>query len=502
MLLRSFVSACPQQATNAGDVISESAPRRRTASVVLVLAVVGLIGAVRLLLWYWPGSFFHNPASGTWTALAWDFAHGEFYRPVLSPLGFGGTRYMPVLFMLYGALIRLHVDPITAGVLLMQISVVMVAIALYVALRAADVRPMLALPFAATPWASVTYQKFSTDMRVDYLAASFVLIAIAAVCLAMKDSRSRWLWCAGAACVLATFSKITEIAFVVPIACALAAGQSRARAARFAGLTLAVCLLVFGALEWASAGHLVDNFQATITAGMRVSDLWHRGLPTFLWQLVGDPLIGAPFLLAAWSLMTAVRRRTWSTTDSYFLTATVITAVIFASPGTSSNHMIELQIATAVVIAVAVERGRLPDKLVANVYAVLVAVLIALVLPLPWMPSPTRTLRLLGPRQRATVEEIREEFLPPTASYLSLDPIVPVLLHQRPIVLDQFSLNLFVVNDTAAGRNLRTRVRARSFATIVLDDEDGVFARDLQPLVRLIAADYEICAVRRPFVIF
>jgi len=486
---------------------------------VLLLAAVGLIGAVRLLLWYWPGSFFHNPASGTWTALAWDFAHGEFYRPVLSPLGFGGTRYMPVLFMLYGALIRLHVDPITAGVLLMQISVVMVAIALYVALRAADVRPMLALPFAATPWASVTYQKFSTDMRVDYLAASFVLIAIAAVCLAMKDSRSRWLWCAGAACVLATFSKITEIAFVVPIACALAAGQSRARAARFAGLTLAVCLLVFGALEWASAGHLVDNFQATITAGMRVSDLWHRGLPTFLWQLVGDPLIGAPFLLAAWSLMTAVRRRTWSTTDSYFLTATVITAVIFASPGTSSNHMIELQVATALAVAVAVERGSLPDRLVTVVYGALVVVLVALVLPLPWMPSPTKTLRRLGPHQRATVEEIREEFLPSTSSYLSLDPIVPVLLHQRPSVLDPFSLNLFVVNDTAAGQNLRARVRARSFATIVLDDDEGVLADDLppggdgyeqatsrlvaaaQPLVRLIAADYVICAVRHPFVI-
>src|SRR5215472_12054829 len=253
MLLRSFVSACPQQATNAGDVISESAPRRRTASMVLLLAAVGLIGAVRLLLWYWPGSFFHNPASGTWTALAWDFAHGEFYRPVLSPLGFGGTRYMPVMFMLHGALIWWHLDPITAGVLLMQGSVLSVAIALYVALRAAGVRPVLALSFAATPWASVTYQKFATDMRVDYLAARFVLIAIAAVCVAMKDARSRWLWCAGAACVLATFSKATEIVFVVPIAFALAAGKTRERAIWFAGLTLAMCVCVFGALEWASA---------------------------------------------------------------------------------------------------------------------------------------------------------------------------------------------------------------------------------------------------------
>src|SRR5215467_9085478 len=136
MLARSSIAECPQPATIPASVISESTLHRRTASVVLVLAVVGLIGAVRLLLWYWPGSFFHNPASGTWTALAWDFAHGELYPPVFSPLGFGGTRYMPLLFMLHGALIRLHLDPITAGVLVMQGSVVSVAIALYVVLRA------------------------------------------------------------------------------------------------------------------------------------------------------------------------------------------------------------------------------------------------------------------------------------------------------------------------------------------------------------------------------
>src|SRR5215831_16923616 len=116
-----LVAMCPQPATIDPGVLSKSVRCRRTASVVLLLAVVGVVGAVHLLRWYWPGSFFHNPASGTWTALAWDFAHGELYPPVFSPLGFGGTRYMPVLFMLYGAFIRLHADPITAGVLLMQI---------------------------------------------------------------------------------------------------------------------------------------------------------------------------------------------------------------------------------------------------------------------------------------------------------------------------------------------------------------------------------------------
>src|SRR5215831_998252 len=102
---------------------AEAPAHRRTRAAVSLLAAVGFVSAIRLMWWYWPGSFFNSAASGTWTALAWDLAHGELYRPVLSSTGFGGTRYMPLLFMLHGLLIRLHFDPVHAGVLLMQVSV-------------------------------------------------------------------------------------------------------------------------------------------------------------------------------------------------------------------------------------------------------------------------------------------------------------------------------------------------------------------------------------------
>jgi hypothetical protein len=485
---------------------------------VSALSLAGVVGAVRILYWYWPGSFFHNAASGTWTALAWDFAHGELYRPVLSSSGYGGTRYMPLLFMLHGLLIRLHLDPIHSGVLLMQGSVAIAALGLYAALRAAGVMRPLALPFALTPWATVTYEKFSTDVRADYLAAAFVVIAVAATCVATRDSRARWLWCIGAACVLAIFTKLTAIVFVVPIAFALGAGGSRPRAIRFTASTFAACLLLLGALQWASAGRFLDNFQATITAGTRIPDLWRRGVPTFIEQLWGDPMIGVPFVLAVWSLTVAVRRREWSIVDGYVLAAALLTCGILASPGTSSNHMIELQIAVALGVAVAIERSRLSDRLVARAYAVLVAIMIAITLPLPWMPSPIRTLRRLGPRRRATVEAIREEFLSPQRQYLSLNALLPVLLNERPMVLDSFSLDLFVKSDAAAGRDLRSRISCRSFGTVIVDD-DGLFSRDSQhgdagfteaatrfwtatnPVVRLFASDYEVWAVRRPFVI-
>jgi hypothetical protein len=108
------------------------------------LAVIGLAGAARLLWWYWPGRVFDGLTSGIWTALAWDLAHGDFYRPLLGPHGYGGTRYMPLLFVAQAMLMHVGVDPIHSGVVLMQGSVIAAAVALYFALRACDVPARLA----------------------------------------------------------------------------------------------------------------------------------------------------------------------------------------------------------------------------------------------------------------------------------------------------------------------------------------------------------------------
>ena len=170
-----------------GRQVMPKDPTRRVAAAVWALVVVGLAGAVRLGWEYWPDGL-PDPASGTWTTLAWDFVHGEFYRPVLAPSGYGGTRYMPLFFIAQGLLMRAHVDPVYAGVLVMQCSVLVAAFALYVALRANAVPARLALPFAGTLWATAVYQRFVTDFRADYLAAAFALGGVAAA----ETAPARW----------------------------------------------------------------------------------------------------------------------------------------------------------------------------------------------------------------------------------------------------------------------------------------------------------------------
>src|ERR1041385_5313521 len=56
--------------------------------------------------------------SGAWAALADDVAHGVLYRPLLSSLGYGGTRYFPLYFLLHGLLARAGLPLLAGGHLL------------------------------------------------------------------------------------------------------------------------------------------------------------------------------------------------------------------------------------------------------------------------------------------------------------------------------------------------------------------------------------------------
>src|SRR5207249_8850502 len=137
--------------------------------------VVGLLSSVALMMWYWPGALPQDSSSGVWTALAQDFAKGVFYRPTYSAFGFGGTRYMPLFFVVHGALIRLAFDPVTAGVVLTVLGIVLFDAALFLTLRELGVDWPVAVPLALLPHAAVSFQLLSLQVKGDFLAAALNL---------------------------------------------------------------------------------------------------------------------------------------------------------------------------------------------------------------------------------------------------------------------------------------------------------------------------------------
>jgi hypothetical protein len=483
-----------QQSPGAGSGLNDP----RLLAALWTLAVIGLAGAARVLWWYWPGRVFDGVTSHIWTALAWDLAHGEFYRPPLGPHGYGGTRYMPLLFSAQAMLMHVGVDPIHAGVWLMQGSVIAAAAALYFSLRAYDTPARLAAPLASSVFGTVIYQQSCTDLDPDYLAAA---LAMSGLALALRSERRNcvaWLMAASVAIVLAGLAKVTALAYVLPIAWWLAP-RERARAAWFTVGTAALFAAAVGVIQIASHGLFLASFRATVTGGMSASDVW-RAAPKFVREIVIDPFVAVPFILACWSAIASVNGRPLPLARTFFGTASAITLVIFASPGTVGNHLVDLHMASLLVIGTAITESPLSARPAAAVFGCLATLLAAISIPVAGLPSVIATLRAQRLPSRAIVRAVQQEFLPPGTNYLSTDPVIPVLNDERPLVLDAFNLNRFLKEGAPAGRDLEHHLRRHDYQFVILREDLRPLA-DRNDLERLVYSTYAVRAVRAPFVI-
>ena len=99
------------------------------------VAVIILIAMVRA--WYcWGTDAWVNHPAGALIAMAADLKNGIFYRPLYGPVGYGGTRYFPLYFVLHALLMKLGV-PILLGAFLLSAAAVvaLLAGAFYLAAR-------------------------------------------------------------------------------------------------------------------------------------------------------------------------------------------------------------------------------------------------------------------------------------------------------------------------------------------------------------------------------
>ncbi|MBL6431870.1 MAG: hypothetical protein HPM95_15010 [Alphaproteobacteria bacterium] len=126
--------------------------------------VLGIAAAGQLALEYWPGRTFDSATSGVWMTLAIDYADGLLYRPILSEAGYGGTRYMPLFFMIHGVLIRLFGDPTLTGLVLMQASVVLMIAGMARLMLLHAVPPVLSWAIAGITLATSLYQQYLTSL--------------------------------------------------------------------------------------------------------------------------------------------------------------------------------------------------------------------------------------------------------------------------------------------------------------------------------------------------
>jgi hypothetical protein len=131
---------------------------------------------------------------------------------------------------------------------------------------------------------------------------------------------------------------------------------------------------------------------------------------------------------------------------------------VLGSPGTGLNHLLELEVASAVTLGVAARTGAAPARARARrLVGVAAAAGIVAVLGLA-----------RGDLTRSRLEDVRAVLAAAPRPLLSEDPLVPLVAGERPAILDPWILRLAAARDPAVARPLLAALRARRPASVVL----------------------------------
>jgi hypothetical protein len=409
-----------------------------------------------------------NHVSGAWMALADDLARGTFYRPVFDPEGgYGGTRFFPLAFALHAGLARAGADLLASGYAVSLGAGALLVVGLFLLLRGLGLARPAALAFAALSLAGFAGQHGLSSVRGDVLPVALSALGLAAI--ARNPSLPR-LALAGILLALAFAAKPTALTATAAAVVWLAARREPRAAAVLASIVGALAAGVVFATDALSDGRFLAILRACAMGGAALGDAARAPVRLLHYFLVADPWGLALSAAAVVALSAAVpallrARRTGGPAASPLLlpalwlgVAAGGVLVVFASPGTGVNHLVELEATAAVVLGVATRAGGAGARAARLAAPVVAAVGIALVLSM-WRTD----------REESRLDEIRAIVRAlPHGPALSEDPLVPILAGARPLMLDPWMLRLASAGDPGLARGLVDDLARGEYAAVVL----------------------------------
>lgn len=425
----------------------------------LVSAIALVLLTIARMCTAWPNDSYLEHTSGTWVALADDLREGDFYRPVYSDLGYGGTRYFPLHFLLHAVLMKLGFEPRLAGHLIALVSMIMVLAGGYVLLKRLGADRTMAAGLVATVLASRSAQLAVLSVRGDVLATALNVWGLA-TCMTVPVTPLR-LCGASLLFALAFATKQTSVFGLSAVIIAfLVAGQTKQALKLFA-----ICCAGFGltllAMYFGSAGRIFGILRACSSTG---SDL-HRFLagPLYFVGVIhwGDPQF-LPFLvISSAAFLILISRKIVGIPTVLFPCTLVVTILIFSTPGTGENHLLDVQISALIAIGAWMERGS--DREKEFTLALVVCATVLSLRPswdqyrhrdrLPRKEGFEAALRIIGNRRGVILSE---------------NPLLPVLAGQRPYLLDPYMFRVLSEGDPSFARPLWDKLSRKEFSAVVL----------------------------------
>lgn len=482
--------------------------------------LIPLAAAIHLVVWYWPGAIPLDVTSGVWTALAKDTADGILYRPLVGPDGYGGTRYMPLFFVAHGALIRLGLDPVSAGAGLMLATAVLFDLALFRTLRELGVRRGIAIPLAVLAHAAAAVQILTLNIKCDLLAAALNLGGIALALRHVRRPRGATLAASVTMLVAAFFTKFTTVSGLVALLALLARKFGRRVALAVAAVVAVLLTAGLEALYIASDGRVWTSFLAVGSGGIHLAyavrfPFW------FALLLAEDPCALLIVLAALFYAVQGTRERRGGFPVAYFWLVLALTVPVFASPGTDNNHLIDLLAASILVLGDELEH-RAPAAAWARAVPVALAAL-TLSSYVPGVISVRSVIMGMGRPERRDIATILSRSGPPDR-ILSENPLVPILGGGHAVVSDAFSLRILAASRPDIREDFARRMTDGEFKTVVLLDPSGAdrahvlaalesrrdrgvdrfYGGERFPagFLALLERDYVVTAIAHPFVTF
>jgi hypothetical protein len=453
------------------DARSNTTLKLYSALIVAASIVIPAILLARLFLNF-RYQFFLTHVEGVWLTCASDFVHGVFYRPLFSSLGYGGTRYFPLYFVLTGVFSRIFGTLETSGLALSGGSVVLLCFAAYVLLRRFNVSLLLSVAGVAAILAVTTTQQALLDAKGDSLAAMLNLWGVV-LCLKPKVNRAS-LYLAALLFTLAFATKLTTVFGVAAVVLGWAFARRYKDASQLALATLCGYVLVLAAMYFGSGGRVFGIFRACASGGGSILYTLQAPIHMLTKVLDVDPVFLLFLVLAAALGLASYKEDKTQILPIYFVLALLVALVIFGSPGIGVNHLLDLHVAAVLLLVLSISRSPQLAETSTGLFAL--SLLVGCV-------AAGRDLH--GDRQRRSFPADAREAVQRIPGFpgavstsderpiLAENPLVVLKTGKTPYLLDPFMFRILASTHPALATDFWEKMTHRGFSAIILQKDPG-----------------------------
>jgi hypothetical protein len=445
-------------------------PAAEATLLVCAILALAVIAGMALVAVVHVGDTYHvDHVAGAWLELGRYVGSGIVYPPLYDGVQFGGTRYMPIQFLIYGGVGWLSGDYLVGPKLLALLIFVLLLVLLYRVLRRFGCSRGVTLVLLAAIWVSFPGFFAATSTYGDTLP---VVLQLLAAGLVARSTRPAVVAVAAGLCALAIMTKLSAVWAPAAITVWLVFLRPR-RAVLFLAVYFALVVASVGILDTISDGRLVENIRELAFSGSSSAAAPLTDAPEKLYDIVRDRAVVLLFLfpLAIAAVVTQIRERGVSIYTLSLAFALPVLLVVLADQGTDFNHLLDVIALTAVCAGEFLGRAttRSPTRLL-PILAVVIIVGVAVSYEAE-LRVDTRTAASTFVHRDTPVRYSRNlmaRYITSGDSLLSEDPSVPLVLNRTPILLDAFMLPRIGDSHPEWRDDLVRRLDGHEFDKIVL----------------------------------